>query len=255
MTDGKQRQHEQDGRSRRGQRGGEQHQGQHYGRGGQKAIGPCPEGITKHGMQAISAPYNFVPLSTWVYRPKWGRQVSHDLPFKEALSGQIAYRLTADTPLLVGGHQDKSVSPQRVTPFRLPGGGYAIPGSSIKGMLRTLIEIAGFGRLRMVDDGRPGLRDITGRHVKDAYTAKVRDRVRTGFLRHAQDGGLEIVPCRMARLDHRDLEGFFGIGAPIFRARISVARKFSRWQTLCRQKDRDPGLLAFDLDGRNAKPR
>lgn len=229
--------------------------GSYRGGGGGKAIGPCPEGITKHGMQAISAPYNFVPLPTWVHIPKWAWKVSHDWPFEDGLSGEIGYRLIAETPLLVGGHQNKEVQPQQVQPLQLPDGSYAIPGSSIKGMLRAVVEIAGFGRMRMVDDGRPGLRDITGPHVKDAYTAKVRDRVRTGFLRQTDGGGQEIVPCQMARLDHRDLEAAVNVGPPIFRTRTSVADKIAHWNGLCEDLGRDPRVLAFDLDGRDAKPR
>ncbi|HFD17052.1 MAG TPA: hypothetical protein ENJ38_12220, partial [Rhodospirillales bacterium] len=54
----------------------------------------------------------------------------------------------------------------QVHPFRLPDGRYAIPGSSLKGLIRAVVEIAGFGRMRMVDDIRPGLRDISGKYVK-----------------------------------------------------------------------------------------
>lgn len=251
MSNGHNQQHRRgNDHSRRG--GGQQGRS---GGGGGKTIGPCPEGITKHGMQAISAPYNFVPLASWVHIPEWARQVSHDVPFKDGLSGELAYRLVAESPLLVGGQQNKDVQPQQVRPFQLPDGGFAIPGSSIKGMLRAVVEIAGFGRMRMVDDSRPGLRDITGPHVKDAYTAKVSDRVRTGFLRHAAGGRLEIVPCKMARLDHRDLEAALDVREPIFRTRTSVAEKIAHWRRLCEKQARDPWVLAFELDGRDAKPR
>lgn len=237
------------GRSGRGDRRG-------HGGGGGKSIGPCPDGISKHGMQAISAPYNFVPLATWVHIPEWSRQVSHDVPFKDGLSGELAYRLVAESPLLVGGHQNKDVQPQQVRPFQLPvDGRFAIPGSSIKGMLRAVVEIAGFGRMRMVDDARPGLRDITGPYVKAAYTDKVRDKVHPGFLRQAKGGGLEIVPCKMARLDHRDLEAALNEPKPIFKTRTSVAQKMAVWKRLCAREKRDPEVLTFELDGRDAKPR
>lgn len=222
---------------------------------GPKKNGPCPPNITKQDMQAISAPYNFVPLPRWVHTPEWSQQVSHDRPFADGLSGEIVYHLVAESPLLVGGHQDKTAEPQRVEPFQLPDGSYAIPGSSVKGMLRAVLEIAGFGRMRMVDDARPGLRDITGPFVKEAYTAKVRDKMQTGFLRQAGDSGLEIVPCKMARLDHRDLEDFLSSNPPIFKSRLSVKEKYQRWQEHCRNQSLDPASLPFELDGRDAKPR
>ena len=111
----------------------------------------------------ISAPYNFVPLSSQVFLPDWSQQVSHDIPFKDGLSGELHYTLTAETPLLVGGRQTRANNdhPGEVRPFKLPDDSYAIPGSSMKGLLRSVMEIAAFGRMNKVDEVRPGLRDIS----------------------------------------------------------------------------------------------
>jgi len=56
-------------------------------------------------MDKINAPYNFVPLSKVIVIPEWAEQVSHDIPFKDGLSGEIGFTLTAHSPLLVGGKQ------------------------------------------------------------------------------------------------------------------------------------------------------
>ncbi len=222
---------------------------------------PCPQGLTKDAMRAISAPYNFVPLADWVQIPAWGPLVSHDHPFRDGLFGEIAYTLTATSPLLVGGAQRKATAdaPGEVRPFRLPlpDGRYAIAGSSLKGMIRSVIEIAGFGRMRLVDDARPGLRDITGRFVAKSYTDKVRgiagDKVKAGFLRAGSDGELEIVPCQMVRLSHRDLEAAMGVPAPIFRKRLSVRDKYREWTRLCKDHHWPADDISFDLVGSDAK--
>lgn len=216
---------------------------------------PCPEGTSEGNMRAISAPYNFVPLADWVHIPDWSRQVSHDLPFRDGFGGEIAYTLVAESPLLVGGKQQKPAdnNPGVVRPFQLSDDKYAIPGSSIKGMLRAVVEIAGFGRMRMVDDQRPGLRDISGKFVSESYINRIRGKVRTGFLRQQADGEQVIVPCKMARLDHRNLEAYFGIQAPIFLTRQSVREKFQRWSELCKTKEISPSHLSFDLEGYDAK--
>lgn len=215
-------------------------------------VEPCPQGISKDAMRAISAPYNFVPLADWVFLPAWGSLVSQDHPFRDGLSGEIDYTLTAASPLLVGGAQRKATEndPGEVKPFRLPqpDGRYAIAGSGLKGMIRSVIEIAGFGRMRLVDDARPGLRDISGKFVADSYTAKVRGKVKAGFLRTRADGGQEIVPCRMARLNHRSLAKWLGVSerrwddrrhqevdVPIFNTNQhrAVADKYAHWEELC----------------------
>ncbi|RPE63066.1 CRISPR-associated protein (TIGR03986 family) [Tibeticola sediminis] len=202
---------------------------------------------TGGGMAMISAPYNFVPLSDRVFLPDWSQQVSHDIPFKDGLSGELHYTLIAETPLLVGGRQTRANNgnPGEVRPFRLPDGSYAIPGSSMKGLLRSVMEIAAFGRMSKVDEVRPGLRDIS--KADSVYATRIRGQVQTGFLRRRADGGQEIVPCQMLRLNHRDLETALRIDSPIFQARWSVAKKYSEWKRLCQQRGRDPLTLSFDL--------
>ncbi len=239
---------------------------------GNEGLGPCPGGVSKENMEAISAPYNFVPLADWVHIPEWKDQVSHDLPFRDGFCGEIAYRLVAESPLLVGGNQqgDNGDNPGEVKFFKTPDG-YAIPGSSLKGMLRAVVEIAGFGRFRMVDDGRPGLRDITGRFVADSYAAKLRgdthnqDKVRAGFLHQRDDGGYVIIPCKMVRLDHRKLAGWLDVQeikmvkgrdgnekqvkTPIFNRdkHRAVAKKYQRWEELCKQNHVTHNLIQVSI--------
>ena len=205
-------------------------------------------------MKAITAPYNFVPLSNWVHFPHWQAQVSHDWPFEDGVSGEIAYQLFADSPVLVGGHQQAATddAPGQVKPFQLPDDRYAIPGSSLKGMLRSVVEIAGFGRMRMVDDQRPGLRDITGGNVSTSYADKVRNHVKTGFLRQRADGGQEIMPCSMVRLDHRKLEDALKVRKPIFRNGNKVSEKYRIWQRHCQKNRWDPQCISFDLGDHEA---
>ncbi len=221
-----------------------------------RQLSPCPPGLSKENMTAISAPYNFVPLADWVHIPDWSTHVSHDWPFEDGYSGEIHYHLIAESPLLVGGRQEKNTANDRphteVRPFQLPDGRYAIPGSSLKGMLRAVVEIAGFGRMRMVDDGRPGLRDISGPHVKDAYTARVRGLVKAGFLRLRDDGGREIIPARMARLPHSALESAFGMTTAFFRKGQSVSEKYRTWCERCRRRGWRAHRVRFNLDGSEA---
>lgn len=112
-------------------------------------------------MTQVHAPYHFVPLSSWVYMPEWAHLVSHDHPFKDGLSGVIEYTLTNHTPLLVGGETDANKAPSEVKWARDPEGNPTIPGTSIKGMLRSFLEIATFGKFDQVDDNHFSYRDIS----------------------------------------------------------------------------------------------
>lgn len=222
---------------------------------GQNMRGHAPS-AEPSGLTAISAPYNFVPLSERIFIPPWGKDVSHDIPFQDGFSGELHYTLTADTPLLVGGRQTKPAQgePGEVQPFRLPKGTshgtYAIPGSSQKGLLRSVLEIAAFGRMSKVDEVRPGLRDIS--RADSVYAMRVRDKVHTGFLRKRADGSHEIIPCLMQRLKHRDLEAALGVSAPIFPARQSVQQKYATWERLCQQHKKNPESIHFDQGDKDA---
>lgn len=198
----------------------------------------------------IDAPYNFVPLADWIHLPDWAQRVSHDLPFRDGLCGHLDLTLTAQTPILVGREQTPATEqePGEVCPYQLPDGRYALPGTALKGMIRNVIEIASFSRMNAVDDIRYGLRDISGGAVSAAYTARVRDRLKTGFMRLGANGQPLITPCAMVRLSHRALEEWLEQHPPIFRPERTVTAKYARWRDVCRRRRKDPGRIRFSVD-------
>ena len=157
---------------------------------------------------SLSAPYRFVPLSKLVLLPDWAEQVSHDRPFEDGVSGELTIKLRCDTPLCVGGEQDPSSENEagKVHFFRVPGGQdgqLAIPGTSLKGMLRNVLEIASFARFKQVEDQKLGVRDIT--QSKNFYFQKANpEEVQSGWLRY-QSGKWEVLPCKFSRLHQLDL--------------------------------------------------
>jgi len=215
--------------------------------------GPCPDALDalKARFEAIPAPYNFVPLAPWVHEPEWGPRVSLDLPFRTGACGEIPFTLVADTPLLVGAEQDKpgpgENRPGEVHFVTAPDGKtFLVPGSALRGMLRSVIEIAGFGRLRQVDDHRYGLRDIT--RADNPYAQRMNREINAGFLRRGPDGVRELVPCRWAKLAHADLERWWGERLPIFRGGTGVRKKYDLWRGFCqRQGIRDPLRLSCTI--------
>jgi len=184
-------------------------------------------------VQEITAPYNFVPLSGWVFQPDWAHQVSHDVPFFDGLCGSFDIKITAETPILVGDKQVKATehSPGEVHFFKV-NGHEAIPGTSLKGMIRNVLEIASFGKMQFVDDRRLSIRDISGREViGNNYDI---GKPKAGFLRLREDSTVDIIPSDFIHISHRDMEAYLKSSTYIFtnRQTPTVRQKYEQWQKL-----------------------
>lgn len=160
---------------------------------------------------SVFAPFRFAPIHRWVYFPEWGPLVSHDVPFANGLSGEIELEIVAKTPILVGGARraPSEALEGEVWPFQLPDGRWALPGSSLQGMVRSILEIATFARLGpWIDERRFGFRDISGTGTakliyQDRMTTLIKGKVthhaKPGWLVRTADGPV-IVKCDVARI-------------------------------------------------------
>lgn len=101
---------------------------------------------------SATAPYNFVPFcETPLQRyPDRDALPGHDRLDPDLLSGEIRLTLTAETPLFVGGSQQEPGQPRDF--FRGADGRYQIPGSTLRGLLRSNLQILGFGLERPGED-------------------------------------------------------------------------------------------------------
>ncbi len=173
----------------------------------------------------IPSPYNFVPLSDKVFFPEWADQVSMDIPFRDGISGTLKVRVVARTPIYIragGAHADRN-SPEYWDFFRAagPGGPYAIPGTSLKGMLRSVVEIASFGKMvgtrtptGRVSDHRYAVRDLQNpnlytSHITETTAQGYRPKVRAAWLAQDGDGGWSLRFCQLARVEQAELEAHF----------------------------------------------
>ncbi|MGH8552046.1 MAG: TIGR03986 family type III CRISPR-associated RAMP protein, partial [Methylococcales bacterium] len=216
-------------------------------------------------MENIVAPYNFVHLSGWIFSPEWADQVSLDIPCTEGLSGFLDIQITAHTPLLIGHEQKPSTvnRPGEVHPF-LSNGTYAIPGTSLKGAIRNVLEIVSFSKMRYVDDRRLGIRDITTLRVRQE-NYELTDQL-AGYLclRKDKSGIADIIPCDVAHVWHQDLSRYVTLKDQYpFKAGMSVRRKYNEWSTLDKwrkpeSKDESSNRLpeiSFDLGKGNTLPK
>ncbi|MFN3849600.1 MAG: TIGR03986 family CRISPR-associated RAMP protein [Spirosomataceae bacterium] len=113
----------------------------------------------------IKSPYNFVPAPTEseVYKPDWADLISHDVPFEDGESGEIAVTITAETPIFIrNGHAKPGEGEQVTSEFsHVEVNGdkkYFIPATSIKGMLRNVLEIMSFSRMKQINNDHHAIR-------------------------------------------------------------------------------------------------
>jgi RAMP superfamily len=128
----------------------------------------------------ITSAYNFVPLQAKVVTPDWQDRTSQDVPLQDGLCAEIDLTLTNHTPLLVGG-SDTEAGPKRFHCH--PDGIPAIPGSSFRGMIRNVLEIASCASMKLIDDRALSLRDLD----LDAYKQAFRSKPRAGWLSFCHD--------------------------------------------------------------------
>lgn len=98
------------------------------------------------------APYNFVPLNDQVLP---GKRVDHDSYYTDKNTGYFDVEMTTVTPLFVRGMRgaDMLHDTKISEPFML-NDKPVIPGSSLRGMIRAIVEIITFGKMHFVDDAQ-----------------------------------------------------------------------------------------------------
>jgi hypothetical protein len=134
------------------------------------------------------APYNFIPLNEKVVPaeeiPEFDRYYTEN-----RFTGYIDIEIKALTPLYIRDtlteeeYKQKLEKEKRdetyINPdFFSPGGLPRIPGSSLRGMIRTLVEIMSFGKFMFFDDARLYYRGLADKckNLRDEYRNKIRGK-------------------------------------------------------------------------------
>ncbi len=109
------------------------------------------------------APYNFIQLNDVMVEaqfqqpdqpPAFDKYYNYDRERNDGyLTGEIVYELETITPLYIRGVTPEKSGKKNDNPdFFAPGGIVKIPGSSIRGMVRNLVEIVSWGKFENFDD-------------------------------------------------------------------------------------------------------
>lgn len=187
----------------------------------------------------IKSAYNFVPLSDKVFFPDWSEKVSMDIPFKDGISGELTIELTADTDIYTREsypRTDNSDNNRNQNDFFkvTKDGKFAIPGTSIKGAVRNVLEIASFSKI-IADDKKYGFRDLNNRELyADQLTLRVNNsfkaRAKSGWLIENEIGEHFLIPCDFARIEQDDINDYArrnNIRASIGYKRESAVKKYN----------------------------
>ena len=140
-----------------------------------------------------SAPYNFIPFNkNVVLHDK--ELVKHDsfLENENRISGKITYELTNMTEMFVGGNGEKRGEVQE---FFGDDTHYIIPGSTIRGLIRSNVEILSLSEADMIEDRRMMHRSFADQCApyRKEYSEKMRgnnERIRQSFNQSIKAGYL-----------------------------------------------------------------
>lgn len=168
----------------------------------------------------IKAPYNFVPVNDKVYYPEWAEQVSHDVPFSDGESGTVSVSMTAISPIFVRNGSNL----ENETAFSNINNRFFIPATSIKGMVRNVMEIMCLGKMQFVDDRRFSWRDLSTTNYTENFTEsiKAKPKVRAGYIEQI-NGDWKLKPCDYARIEQRELDPSIGTN------KLSAIDKYNFW--------------------------
>lgn len=172
-------------------------------------------------MSVVKSPYNFVPAPNeeQVFKPDWAKDVSHDIPFEDGESGEIEIEIKAETPIFIRNGYKKPKEGEKPTEefshFIDKNGHkqYFIPATSLKGMVRNVLEIMSFSRLNknLINDHRYAFRDLS-KSTNQYMTRYKKYKIQGGWLKEKEDGTWLIEKCEeLAHVDQRDLKDYLGI--------------------------------------------
>ncbi len=138
-----------------------------------------------------STPYGFVPISDKVFFPDWSRLISQDVPFSDALSGNISFDIVAKTPIYVRNGQISGVSDSAFS--KMPDGTFFLPGTSIKGEVASVLRMMSLGKMGQVLDKKYGNRNLNDKSYRDKM-----DEVFCGWMHLTKEGAV-IIDCEYPR--------------------------------------------------------
>ena len=183
----------------------------------------------------VKSPYNFIPAprESEVFKPDWAHQVSHDIPFSDGESGEIEIKITAETPIFIRNGHLKDTEENEFSYYLDQEGNkrYFIPGSSLKGMIRNVLEILTRSRMKQMDDARHSVRQIMktqGTIVDEGYelSGDEKKNIYAGYLVKRGDQYFVFNCGKPLKIRYTDIDQHFNLtGDKTFEKQFGKAAK------------------------------
>lgn len=123
-----------------------------------------------------TSPYNFISLIDVVVKSDFNiEEHPHDKFHENLYSGEIEIEIETKSDIFIGGKM-LNEWPKEFDFYKC-GDTYAIPGSSLRGMTRNLLEIVSFAKFNMTDDKRKiYFRTFASKYkrLRDYYNDKIK---------------------------------------------------------------------------------
>ncbi|MCK9280545.1 MAG: TIGR03986 family CRISPR-associated RAMP protein [Melioribacteraceae bacterium] len=147
------------------------------------------------------APYNFVPINDDVVpaqeMPEFLTYTNEQKGIKR-FTGEIGLKIETKTPIYIRDTVDseqieKKTESKDIPEFFSPGGKERIPGSSLRGMTRNLVEIMSYSKFEFFEEDKKFLyRAMADKSLdlRDNYTNKILTQENSGYTQITQGGYL-----------------------------------------------------------------
>ena len=166
-----------------------------------------PNNNNKRKIKDATAPYNFIPLNESIVKSELNEDEIHtgsyntDEKGRKRVTGYIDIYIKTISPLYIRG--TNAADKEKFSDFFAPGGIPRIPGSSLRGMIRTMVEIVSWSKIGFVDkDKRLYFRAVAdNQSLAKHYRSKIvglddnqQSKLKAGFINRRSNGTYYITP-------------------------------------------------------------
>ena len=167
-----------------------------------------------------NAPYNFVPLNEYVVPGETAPDGDRYYDNENRVTGYINYELETLTPFFIGNKLKINQTDDNGTQqFNSMGGKVRIPGSSLRGMIRTLVEIMSWGKFECFDNKPLFYRTFDKSSLSKEYRKAINPKtnLKAGYL-YKKGINYYIIPAKInsdglqfKRLDNNTIQNQFTV--------------------------------------------
>jgi len=163
--------------------------------------------ITQIKNSPDKAPYNFVHIENEIVSAPSGNGDCHDIDMPEEgrVSGVLDMRYIVETPLLIGSNIKSNNGHIQSVRLGINKDDYALPGSSLKGMIRSIYEIATFSGIGFMNEDSLTYRDMSGGSEYLKIIDDAKNDFHGGWLKK-ENKEWKITEADWYRIDLKELE-------------------------------------------------